>query len=273
MKCIAVLMTCYNRVDVTLACLARLFSQAMPPQVTLEVWLVDDASPDGTGVKVTAEFPQVHVIHGPGKLFWCKGMRLAWDEAIKYEILSGNPYTHFLWLNDDVMLKEGALTGLLADCEATQGVVVGTFSRDETESEVSYGATRTMPDGMPRPGEQGMNGNLVLIPRTIYEKVGPICGGYHHQYGDYDYGFQLRKNGLEFYSSSRFCGVCPEQPERYFHLKDRSLVDRWKLLFNPKGYSLHDAFLYSLRNKGFLRALMTVAHVCVIVTFALEKRK
>lgn len=78
---LAVLMTCYNRVAVTRRCLQRLFRCPLPENWRLAVWLVDDASPDRTGDIVVREFPAVHVIPSPGNLFWCKGMRLAWDTA------------------------------------------------------------------------------------------------------------------------------------------------------------------------------------------------
>ena len=266
MSTIAVLMTCYNRVETTLACLRGLFAQELPTGCELDVWLVDDASPDQTGAKVSATFPQVHVIVSKGGLFWCKGMRRAWDEAVK-----GGDCDFFLWLNDDVHLKEGAILGLLADWEETKGVVVGTFSSDATETDVSYGATDKRPDGTPHVGGRGMNGNLVLIPRAVYEKVGPICGSYSHQYGDYDYGWQLRKKGFEYYSSSQFCGVCPQQPERYFHLKDRNLIERVKLLFNPKGFSLHDAFIYKYRNWSLFRGILSIVHITAKVLLAYER--
>ena len=266
MSTIAVLMTCYNRVQTTLGCLRGVFAQELPEGYSADVWLVDDASPDGTGERVRLEFPQVHVIRSEGGLFWCRGMRRAWDEAVK-----GGDYDFFLWLNDDVKLKNGAITGLLADYEQTKGVIVGTFSSDETESDVSYGATGKRPDGTPRIGDKGMNGNLVLIPRAIYEKVGPICGGYSHQYGDYDYGWQVRKHGFQYYASSRFCGVCPQQPERYLHLRNRSLAERMKLLFDPKGFCLHDAFLYKYRNWGLIRGILSAVSVTVKVVFARGK--
>ena len=66
---VAVLMTCYNRAETTLRCLRSLFAQELPTGWALDVWLVDDASPDGTGAKVTVEFPQVHVIQSPDDLF------------------------------------------------------------------------------------------------------------------------------------------------------------------------------------------------------------
>lgn len=268
---IAVLMTCYNRVQTTLDCLRRLFAQVLPDGCSLEVWLVDDASPDKTGERVAAEFPNVHVIHGSGNLFLCKGMRLAWDSALRASPTSA--YSFFLWLNDDVQLKDGAIAGLLADYEKAKGVIVGSFAVDETETSVSYGATDKLPDGHPHTGDKGMNGNLVLIPREVYEKVGPICGAYSHQYGDYDYGWQLRKKGFEYYSSSQFCGVCPQQPERYSHkLKEYGLRKRIGLLFDPKGYSLHDAFLYRYRNWGLFRGILSAGHVLFKVLSAHERQ-
>ena len=129
---IAVLMTCYNRVETTLRCLHSLFNQTIKQSdnqtISLDVWLVDDASPDQTGAKVKAAFPEVHVIEGAGGLFWCKGMRLAWDKAIA----SGIKYDFYLWLNDDVMLKTDALADVLRDYENGGGVVVGRMSSDET---------------------------------------------------------------------------------------------------------------------------------------------
>ena len=257
MKHIAVLMTCYNRVDTTLECLRRLFAQEIPEGYSFDVWLVDDASPDKTGERVKTAYPQVNVIQGTGNLFWCKGMRFAWDKASE-----AYDYDFYLWLNDDVRLKDDALLGLFSDYDIVGGVIVGTFSSTADEIDVSYGATCKIPDGLsPKKGEGGMNGNLVLIPKIVYKKIGQICGEYNHQYGDYDYGWQLRKKGLEYYSSSRFCGACPQQPERYLHLKNYNFIGRLKLLFQPKGYSLHDAFLYKRRNWGVLRAILSVVHI------------
>jgi glycosyltransferase involved in cell wall biosynthesis len=50
---IAVLMTCYNRVQTTLQCLSHL-EKAMADVVgaTFDIWLVDDNSPDRTGERL-----------------------------------------------------------------------------------------------------------------------------------------------------------------------------------------------------------------------------
>lgn len=253
---IAVLMACYNRVETTLRCFERLRAAAeLVPDARFDVWMVDDASPDATGAKVKAAFPEVNVIQSPGNLFWCKGMRLAWDTAVA----SGNKYDLYLWLNDDVMLKQDALVGVLKDYVNGGGVIVGRMSSDESESEESFGMR----------GDKGdwMNGNLVLVSREVYEKVGPICGKYHHAYGDHDYGLMVKRAGFLLRSSTKFCGVCPQQPERYRWLEGRSLIERYRLLFDPKGYNLHDAMLFRFRNWGVIMAAVCFCHMIARATF------
>ena len=133
---IAVLMTCYDRVQTTLRCLERLKRAcAKVDDAKFDVWLVDDASPDCTGEKVKAAFPEVNVVRSNGNLFWCKGMRLAWDEAVKFA--ADKPYDFYLWLNDDVMLKDIALVNLFSDYKKHGGVIAGKFSTDESESDIS----------------------------------------------------------------------------------------------------------------------------------------
>ena len=257
---IAVLITCYNRVETTLRCLGRLKTAAAEiPEAKFDVWLVDDASPDQTGAKVRAAFPEVHVIQSPGNLFWCKGMRLAWDSAGK----SGAEYDFYLWLNDDAMLKPDALVGVLKDYENGGGVIVGRMSSDESEREESFGMQ----------GDKGdwMNGNLVLVPQTVYEKIGPICGDYHHGYGDHDYGLMAKRAGFPLRASTSFCGVCPQQPERYHWLRDHSLWGRLKLLGDPKGYNMHDAVLFRYRNWGVVMAVACVLHMTIRAVLNTER--
>lgn len=102
-----VLITCYNRVAVTCKCVRKLLKVRKPESWDIDIWLVDDASPDHTGEIVKKEFPSVHVIEGTGILFWCKGMRLAWDVAA-----STYDYDAFLWLNDDVQLQDNVFDTL-----------------------------------------------------------------------------------------------------------------------------------------------------------------
>ncbi len=275
MNRIAVLMTCYNRVDTTLECLRRLFAQEVPEGYTFDVWLVDDASPDKTGEKVKAAYPQVNVIQGTGKLFWCKGMRLAWDKAAE-----ACDYDFYLWLNDDTMLYDGALGTVIKDWEyaitCKDGVICGQFTDGPDSNDICYGLNLTInspnivPNGKwPIEGRGYICGNLLLVPKSTFRKVGPICKYYHHGYGDYDYGIQVQKNGFVTYASSRVLGWCRAHHGAYQDLKNMPLVKRLALLVTPNGYHLGDATLYRYRSHGVLRAIVSFFHILFKVVFAL----
>jgi len=271
----AVLITCYNRVETTLRCLRQFFAQIMPDGMECYFYLVDDASPDRTGEKVKAEFPHVNVIMGTGRLFWCKGMRLAWDTAIK----SGIDYDFYLWLNDDVQLLEGALASVFSDSDkivtvsGKYGIVVGAFSQAENVSQATYGLWDknneiVQPNGEPQWVDgYGMNGNLVLIPKAIYEAVGPIYDGYCHGVGDFDYRLMARGKGYLAYSSSRLCGVCPRQSKVYDKLCYEPILKRFKALFSPYGRPLKDTFVFRMRHWGFWRAVISCVHVVYLVVW------
>jgi len=104
---IAALLTCFNRKEKTLACLKALFNQALPANVDISAYLVDDASTDGTAAAVQQTYPQVKIFSGDGNLFWNGGMRVAFSEAMK------DDPDYYLWLNDDTRLDPEALNVLL----------------------------------------------------------------------------------------------------------------------------------------------------------------
>lgn len=112
-----------------------------------------------------------------------------------------------------------------------------------------------------------MNGNFVLVPREVFARVGPICGRYHHAYGDHDYGLQSKRAGFPLRASTSFCGVCPQQPDRYHWLKDHSLAGRFMLLGDPKGYNFHDAVLFRYRNWGIGMAVVCLCHMLARAVF------
>lgn len=273
MKTVAVLMTCFNRVRTTLRCLENLFSQAVPADVRLDVWLVDDASPDSTGRIVRERFPRVHVVFSPGGLYWCKGMRCAWDHAS-----AARDYDFYLWLNDDVRLFDGALRGLFDDVSLLRRrigsyrfVVAGSFYGSPGGGELSYGvldekakAIKPDPDG-PRRGFHVFSGNLVLVPGEVFAEVGPICGKFDHAWGDFDYAETLTDHGIPFFAASGASGWCSPKRDEPDPLKNRPLFKRLHLLVEPKGYNLHDAFLYRYRHKGLFRACLSFVHVFFMV--------
>lgn len=281
MYTIAVLITCYNRQATTLDCLHTLSRQkGVGVDFSLEVFIVDDASIDGTGNKIREEFGGckkmiVNVIDGTGSLFWCKGMRLAWDKAVEKENRIGRKYDYFLWVNDDIHLKPDAIFNIINDGRLVNGVVVGTFAFDDTYTCVGYSAKRKdgyepIPNGLNsiKISNGSMNGNLVLVPHDVYDKIGPIYGGYSHGFGDYDYGMMLIRAGLGFWSSSHWCGWCECETSRVRDMRGATLRERLALLRNPRGRPLRDTFIYRYRHWGLLRALVSSAHVIWMALFS-----
>ena len=256
---IAVLLTCYNRAETTKRCLKALFGQRC--NATLSVFLVDDCSPDETGAKIKSAFPQVNVIKGTGLLFWCRGMNLAWKTA-------GGSYDAYLWLNDDVVLAEDALAGILEDAESVgwRSAVVGSFV--DGNGKMTYGVLENwkwiMPMGKPLLTDGDISGNLVLVPKCVVDKIGIIADCYSHAYGDYDYSARMRKAGIPYYLASKICGRCDNVKPDYA-LESKSLRERVKCLFQPNGHNWKDAIVYRWRNYGLLRTLITAVHVPYLV--------
>lgn len=253
----AVLMTCHNRVEITLRSLACL-AQAMRG-MQYDVFLVDDGSTDGTGDRVKAKYPNVNVILGDGNLYWAKGMHLAWQTAAKR-----CDYDFYLWLNDDLQLKPDAVTGLLADYEAVKSVVVGACSEDDTETTCSYGVSdasdkKNLPNGSPQQANGWLNGNLVLVPKSVYNKIGMISTEYSHARADYDYAERLKKANIPFYCSSRYVGACPN--DFGSKIQGKSLIQRMRLLWQPGYWNLHDLWLIKSRYHGNFAAVLSCLHL------------
>jgi len=227
---IATLMTCHNRIDSTLECLAHLFDQSVLDQVALSVYLVDDGSSDGTGELVRDRFPAVNVIDGDGSLFWNRGMHRAFEEALKVG------FDYYLWLNDDTYLYRDALKTLLSVHEDlmakgnTQSIVVAS-TRDPDTGEFTYGGFRNIRGAINRVGLtptppadraircDSMCGNCVLIPDAVADIVGNIDPEYRHQWGDADYGLRAVKNGCMIWIAPGYLADCGANPD----------ADRWKM--------------------------------------------
>ena len=266
---IAVLMTSYNRAETTLRALGAFQNAAKG--VNCDMFLVDDASPDRTGAKVRESFPKVHVIDGTGQLYWARGMRLAWETAAKF-----GDYDFYLWLNDDVALRPDVFSNVFSDYtslntthpKSLTSVIIGACSEDATETQCSYGAKDVkdeliVPNGTLQLADGWFNGNFVLVPKAVCEKVGMISGDYTHARADYDYAERLKAANIPFYCSSQYVGVCHNDFDEKMRCK--SLCQRIKLLWRPSYWNLHDLWLIRRRYHGITAAALSCAHLLLIV--------
>ena len=242
---IAALLTCHNRREQTLACLESLRAAAIPG-ITVDVHLVDDASNDGTAEAVAAAYPNVEINCGSGDLFWGGGMRLAFTRAVP------TCPDYLLWLNDDVVLDTDALKRLLATyaalCAERQPLsVVAGSTRDPLTGTTTYGGVRrtsrlrrmafaqVAPTDAPQSCDT-MNGNVVLIPRSVYSVVGNVDERFTHAMGDIDYGLRARSAGCQVFLAPGHVGTCSGNFRAGTYLDETlSRRERLRRVASPKG--------------------------------------
>lgn len=255
MNNIAVLLTCHNRRETTRTCLKRLFEI----RTDIDVYCVDDCSTDGTAQMITNEFPQVSLIEGDGNLFWSRGMRLAWVTAREKK-----EYDFYFWLNDDLELYANAFDELL-ECsrmEKNRAIITG-LVEENTSHEVIYGGSNTAKQLIAANGKLNevtfLNGNFVIVPRYVFDKIGFLDKHFHHDLGDVDYGLTVKEHGLCVYTSRCYIG-CTDVTLRSKHMRIRmdnvNIAKRFKRLYSPLGSNPFITFYFKQKHQGFLKALV-----------------
>jgi len=255
---IAVLLTCHNRKDKTLQCLAALYNQqGLELEYAIEVFLVDDASTDGTAVAIASQFPKVNIIAGNGNLFWNRGMHKAWETASKTK-----DFDYYLWLNDDTYLFLDAITTLLKDVHFSndKSVICGSTISLETNT-ISYGGfskdgKMLIPNGQLQES-YAINGNCVLVPKYVYKTIGILDKRFIHAIGDIEYGLRVRKYHLKSYIALDFIGTCDGNEKLPLWCSPKaSLRNRIKSLYSPLGNSHpYYYFIFEYEYYGIFRAI------------------
>jgi GT2 family glycosyltransferase len=262
MNRIAVLVSCFNRKATTLAGLESLFGQKNWEGLSITVFLVDDASTDGTADAVTERFPTVRLILGDGSLWWAGAMRKAFAAAME------EGFDGYLWWNDDTRLVEDALQRLVScaqetDQEAGPAIVVGSTS-DPESGQRTYGGFRKHTRGLRfdlEPVEPSaeealpidtMNGNIVLIPSVIAGKVGNMDSTFLHLLADVDYGQRTVKAGFRIVLAPGYLGTCRSNPTSSTW-KDTSipLAARLRDIMSPRGIDPREWWIYTRRHFGW----------------------
>lgn len=246
---IAALLTCFNRKDKTLACLESLF-RIIP---NCHVYLVDDASTDGTSEAIKQHFSQVHIIRGNGNLFWSRGMHIAWKEA-----LHGN-YDYYLWLNDDMTLYKNFFNELI-ECEewGNKKCVISGLVENLNKTEIIYGGCNTQRQLLQESNQPQeityMNGNIVLIPKNIVHDVGIIDPHFHHDLGDVDYGLMVIKHGYKVLSTRIAIGCSDSTAMCRVRLWNSNIVQRFRRLYSPLGSNPNISFYFRKKHYGIINA-------------------
>lgn len=179
---------------------------------------------------------------------------MAWEHAAK-----ADPDLYLL-VNDDTMVGRGALLELLqiTGSPASRRIGVGAIN-DPASGKATYGGRRgangmilVAPTGQPESCET-FNANLVLIPRAVFLELGVFHHAYTHGMGDFDYGFQASRRGIQVLQTPGFVGACSHNSPGGSWL-DRTLSrrERLKRLHSPKAHPWKEMVAYHRRNTGWL---------------------
>lgn len=251
----AVLLTCHNRKNKTLACLESLYRATIPSCYAVDIILTDDGSTDGTADAVSDLFPEVDVVRGDGSLFWAGGMRLAWKTAMERK-----SYDVYLLINDDVVLEPDFFLKLMeTDAYAyaktgRQGIYSGA-TVDNTSNEVTYGGSRVnnyllvvrlhMLAPAERPQECDItNANVLWVSKEVVEKIGIFDYRFTHGIADYDYSLQATRKKIPVLLAPGVCGVCADDHGKSWRSSQYPLNERIAYLKSPKGLSYSEYLYY-----------------------------
>jgi GT2 family glycosyltransferase len=200
---VAVVILTVNQKDKTLACLESLV-RTLPDYAHVLVW--DNGSLDGTAETVRQEFPGVVVEHHPRNLGVASGRNSGAQLAVRLF----SP-THLLFLDNDMILTDGFVNGLLAPfLDDREGKIGQTQAKlrfmDEPEllndgggCRVQFWLGRTSPVGY-REVDHGQYdivrpciccGGAMMVRADIFEQLGGFDSRFD-PFGPEDLDFSLR---------------------------------------------------------------------------------
>jgi GT2 family glycosyltransferase len=269
---IAVCIASFNRREKTLPCLRHLRNAFEQTDFNSTIYLLDDASSDGTADTVIKSFPQIKILHGNGQHYWAGGMRVAYGEALK------DQHDYFIWLNDDVILDPDSILravstiqGLAAEHGGSH-IVVGAM-RDPLSQTMTYSGLAKKPKALPWKFEKiapwpdrakpcdTVNGNFILIPREAALKIGNIPLAYVQTLADFDLGLAARRAAIRCWIAPGFLGQCSANETGRMNWKSKGLTlrERWMKLEHPLGYPFWPNFTFARRNFPFWLPLLVAA--------------
>ena len=247
-------MTVFNRKESTLSCLKSVYDLCLQNCYIINVFLTNDGCTDGTPEEVARNYPEVTIINGNGNLFWNRGMWTAWNVASKKN------FDFYLWLNDDTFLYPNALEELLkaSSLKDNKSILVGSTKSSKTAIITYGGYTKDKRYVIPNGDIQHVhhfNGNIVLVPRYVYNVLGNLDPFFTHSNGDIDYGMRGNEAGISSFIVGEYLGEC----ERHTSLDkwcnpDYSLKERWKALHKPNGMPPKEKFYLQRKHQNIFVA-------------------
>jgi FkbM family methyltransferase len=193
---VCVIIPVHNRKAVTLRCLQTL--RANGDLERCRVIVVDDGSTDGTADAVRSGFPEVAMLQGDGNLWWARSINLGMKQALERnaEIL--------VWLNDDAVLKPGALAALIAFLRVNPQAIAGAVCRHEASGQLlktgvsGRHLTAAGPDDVVP--IDALSGYCVALPAAVVKRIGYLdAARFRQTNADIAYTLAVTRAGFPAY--------------------------------------------------------------------------
>lgn len=251
---ISVLITCYNRKQKTLDFLDSLIKQDYLKKHKVDIFLLDDASSDGTSDAVINKYPFVKIVKGTGQLFWAGGMRAIWRHAIAVK-----NYDLFFLFNDDITLFDNAFENLMRHYTERnkEGVMLIGSTLSAESKKLTYGGNlfynlkhsnyyRVVPNENEFIQCHSGNANILVVDKFTVEKIGIFPDNYVHCLADFDYTLTAYKNGIDVVIPPGYYAYCEDDHGVNWMSGKFPLKKRIEYLYSPKGLA-YSEYLYYIK--------------------------
>lgn len=252
---IAILLTCFNRKEKTLNCLNHIYNLGNKENFFVDIFLVDGGSTDGTPSEVSRFYPEVHIEVAEG-LYWAGGMRKAWNNA-----LSKGGYDYFWLINDDTSIYPDCLNWLLKADEyciakyGKHGIYTG-CTKSPLTGELTYGAKMLQNKSKLKgklviPSDNDYlecdlcNGNILLVPKEVYDVLGILNPQYIHGIADWDYSLRAKREGIPVLVAPGYLGECERDHGKGYLPQSCPLKKRIEFLHSPKGLAYEEFMCFT----------------------------
>jgi len=161
MPYLTVVIVSWNVRELLASCLRSLFHDLERTGTEADVWVVDNASSDGTPEMVARAFPGVHLIAEDENLGFAAGNNLALRQILREPRSPG--HDAFIWLlNPDTEVQTGATEALLSALESNPTVGVAGAKLLYADGSLQQGAFRF-------PGLLQLAFELFSLPARLYD--------------------------------------------------------------------------------------------------------
>jgi len=254
---VSIVVVSYNRRSMIEETLSAILGQDYAPD-KFEVILADNDSTDGTVAHVQAVFPN-EIAAGRLNVLDLR-VNAGASHSLNRGLEAAAPHWDYLLkLDEDLVMKQGALRALVdcAESNTDAGLVSGKvflYSERETLQAVGsflrprYAICRGIGVGETDRGQydseahyDGLNGCMLLIERSLRDRVGTLDEDYFLYYDDHDLMFKSLQMGFKNYYTPAATGYHDTKvagPEKF---RDQ----RWVY------YSTRSAWMFFKKNYGF----------------------